>query len=311
VKLDEKYRPALLSGVVGHDDIVRDLGGFVASGDIPNLVFHGPPGTGKTATARALVHEYLGSLERSVHAPLFEINASDERGIDRIRDLKESLSYRLGDGKKFIIVLLEEADGLTNDAMGAIKAMMEIPSIANRVRFIFLLNKKDHLIQPIYSRCLAYYFGPLPDEQMMVFARKIRDAEGIEIDDDVLKQVVEAVHGDARKLLTNYFEQFRVLKKVTAKHLKRFFGEREYASAIIDAMKKAPGKLEKVAIASNIYQEIRRQKDMDIQAFLVEVSRLAGPNSVPVCAEIDMRMKLGCSEPLQMVYLFTRLAEHV
>ena len=129
----EKYRPKLLSEIINHDSIKSRFRGFIHDKSLPHLLFSGPPGTGKTTMVFALAHELYG--EDGIRGNLLELNASDARGIDTIRnDVKEFARTVPFNDAPFKIICLDEADNLTSDAQHALRRTME--KYVNTSRFV-------------------------------------------------------------------------------------------------------------------------------------------------------------------------------
>jgi replication factor C small subunit len=115
----EKYRPKTLDEVIGQEQIVRRLKSYVKSGNLPHLLFSGPPGVGKTACAVALAREMFGDTWQN---NFIELNASDERGIDVVRTNIKNFARTAPLGEaRFKIIFLDEADALTSDAQSALR----------------------------------------------------------------------------------------------------------------------------------------------------------------------------------------------
>ncbi|MFW6265549.1 MAG: AAA family ATPase, partial [Halanaeroarchaeum sp.] len=144
----EKYRPERLADVVGHEDIIDRVESYVARDDLPHLLFSGPAGTGKTATASAIAKELYGDDWRE---NFLELNASDERGIDVVRDRIKNFARASFGGYNYRIIFLDEADALTSDAQSALRRTME--QFSNNTRFILSCNYSSKIIDPIQSRC--------------------------------------------------------------------------------------------------------------------------------------------------------------
>tara|TARA_B100000963_G_C22625483_1_gene672107 strand:+ start:1179 stop:2090 length:912 start_codon:yes stop_codon:yes gene_type:complete len=153
----EKYRPSLLSGIKGQEHFVMDAENWVELRNMPNVLFYGSSGTGKTAAGLALAKTLLGE---NALDNFFEINASDDRRLETVRTrIKEiAQSGKLGD-VPFRIILLDEMGGMTNDAQNSLKRIME--RYSENVRFIITCNDRTKIIFALQSRCANYHFKPL------------------------------------------------------------------------------------------------------------------------------------------------------
>ncbi|WP_135305744.1 replication factor C small subunit [Haloarcula amylovorans] len=192
----EKYRPERLGDVMGHEDIVGRLQSYVDRNDLSHMLFSGPAGTGKTTCATAIARELYGD---DWQENFLELNASDERGIDVVRDRIKNFARTSFGGYEYRIIFLDEADALTSDAQSALRRTME--QFSTNVRFILSCNYSSQIIDPIQSRCAVFRFSPLSDEAVEAEIRHIADEEGIELTDDGLDALVYAAGGDMRKAI--------------------------------------------------------------------------------------------------------------
>ncbi|MBI4053586.1 MAG: replication factor C small subunit [Candidatus Diapherotrites archaeon] len=192
----EKYRPTTLSEVVGHEEITRRLKSYVDRKNVPNLMFSGPAGVGKTSAAVSLAKELYGKeFERN----FLELNASDERGIDVVRNTIKDFARTLAFDANFKIIFLDESDALTTDAQQALRRTME--RYTRTCRFILSCNYSSRLIEPIQSRCVVFRFTPLPATQVANKLKEIAEKEKVEIEEDAVKAMIYVSEGDLRKAI--------------------------------------------------------------------------------------------------------------
>ena len=190
----EKYRPQKLEDMVGQRQIVARLEKYVGEGSMPNLMFTGPAGVGKTTTALALAKTILGEYWRNNFK---ELNASDARGIDTVRNEIESLCRFKPVGAPFRIIFLDEVDNMTKDAQHALRREMEM--YTKTASFILSCNYSSKIIDPIQSRCAIFRFAPIKGEEIKNRLKFICENEGYEADEKGLESIVYFAEGDMRK----------------------------------------------------------------------------------------------------------------
>lgn len=191
----EKYRPDTLKEVVGQEKIVDRLVSFVEEDSIPHLLFSGPAGTGKTTSATALAKDLYGDKWSQ---NFMETNASDERGIDVVRDRIKDFARTKPVDADYKIIFLDEADALTQDAQQALRRTME--QFSDNCRFILSCNYSSKIIDPIQSRCAVFRFNRLDDEDVEKYITRIAENEEFKISREAIDAVLRVSSGDLRRV---------------------------------------------------------------------------------------------------------------
>lgn len=189
MSLAESYRPSSFDEIVGQP--TDEIEPLVNGQSTPNFLFYGPPGTGKTTAARIIAKEIAGTP--------FELNASDERGINTIRDRVKLVSRNqtLGGGPP--VIILDECDSMTGEAQQALRSPMENhPGV-----FVLTGNDIRPLHSAIRSRCYnrGIEFGPVPDDAVLRRLSRVAHEEDMAVPQRVLERIVEAADGDLRMAL--------------------------------------------------------------------------------------------------------------
>lgn len=190
----KKYIPQSWDEIVGQKEVITALRQYESIEDLPHLCLIGRPGIGKTACAYVLAN--------TLGVTIKELNASDDRGIDVVRNEIKTLLFTAG--KR--IILLDEADNLTNDAQNALRRPMERALQTTNNRLILTVNREWKIIEPIISRCANFYFKPLSYESIKKIVLRVLKGEKVSFKTKaealkVLNTIAKASGGDARKSL--------------------------------------------------------------------------------------------------------------
>ncbi|KAI1648240.1 DNA replication factor C-like protein [Daldinia loculata] len=196
----EKYRPVFLDDVVGNTETIERLKIIAKDGNMPHVIISGMPGIGKTTSVLCLARQLLGD---SYKEAVLELNASDERGIDVVRNRIKGFAQKkvtLPAGRHKIVIL-DEADSMTSGAQQALRRTMEIYS--NTTRFAFACNQSNKIIEPLQSRCAILRYGRLTDAQVVKRLLQVIEAEKVQYSDDGLAALVFSAEGDMRQAINN------------------------------------------------------------------------------------------------------------
>jgi replication factor C small subunit len=193
----EKYRPEEFSEVVGQDNIVKRIESLTNSMNIPHLLFAGPAGTGKSTLAIIIVKKLFGNAWKESY---LELNASDERGINIVREKVKSFARTRSIGKvPFKVIFLDEADALTPEAQQALRRTME--NYSTNCRFILSCNYSSKVIDPIQSRCAIFRFKLLEKKDIEKRIKTIGEKENLKISPESIEVIYEGSEGDCRRAI--------------------------------------------------------------------------------------------------------------
>jgi len=194
----EKYRPNALQELISHEDIISTIRTFISQDKLPHLLFYGPPGTGKTSTILACAKELYSPKEFS--SMVLELNASDDRGIGIVRgQILNFASTRMFVSKGYKLIILDEADAMTNDAQNALRRIIE--KYTDNVRFCMICNYLSKIIPALQSRCTRFRFGPLNADQIVPRLEHVAESENVNLHESGKEALIRLAKGDMRKVI--------------------------------------------------------------------------------------------------------------
>mmetsp|Transcript_21642 Transcript_21642/g.40772 ORF Transcript_21642/g.40772 Transcript_21642/m.40772 type:complete len:341 (-) Transcript_21642:129-1151(-) len=310
----EKYRPDRIEEVAQQEEVVAALKRSLQTGELPNLMFYGPPGTGKTTVALALMKQFFGKDWRS---RVKELNASDERGINIVREKVKTFAQLAiggdGDSKaRFRVIILDEADSMTHDAQAALRRIME--EFVHVTRFIIICNYVSKIIEPLHSRCSKFRFQPISPEFQKTRLLYICEKENVVINPSALEKLIFLSKGDMRCAVTMLQTAVSFYDKVDEDSLVEVACAVPEAKAteLLRRCRAAPGTAEVLQAV----HEFLREGYSGLQVMEQLLQRIAeDPSLTDVvkakCAvqfsKADERLCQGCDEELQLFELFSHV----
>ena len=259
--LNEKYRPEDLSTYVGNSQLKESISKQLSQNDIQNYLFYGPAGTGKTTLAKIIVNK--------LDCDYLYINASDERGIETIRDKVSGFSSVMS-FKPIKVVILDEADFLTIQAQASLRNIIE--TFSRTTRFILTCNFVERIIDPLQSRCQTFKIVPPTKKEVAVHLASICDKESISYDLPAIGKVVNKFYPDLRKML-NTIQASNINNHLTIDD--SLLVSASYLSAILNELKKTKPNIKEIR---QIIQDSNLDDFEELFRFLFDNAEVYLPN---------------------------------
>ncbi|CAL5333230.1 unnamed protein product [Camellia sinensis] len=309
----EKYRPQSLSDVAAHRDIVDTIDRLTSENKLPHLLLYGPPGTGKTSTILAVARKLYGS---QMHNMVLELNASDDRGIDvvrqQIQDFASTQSFSFGAKSAVKLVLLDEADAMTKDAQFALRRVIE--KYTKNTRFSLICNHVNKIIPALQSRCTRFRFAPLDAIHVSERLKHVIQAEELDVRESGLAALVQLSNGDMRKTLNILQSTHMASQQITEEAVYLCTGNplpkdiEQISHWLLN---------EQFAVSFRRISEMKARKGLALMDIVREVTmfvfKIKMPPDVRVqlindLADIEYRLSFGCNDKLQLGSLIATFA---
>jgi replication factor C small subunit len=306
----EKYRPWTLDELVDQKEIKQRLKLLVEKkGELPHLLFAGPPGSGKTTTALIIARQLLGEQWRDY---TLSLNASDERGIDIVRERVKTFA-RFSDrreGIPFRLVILDECDEMTSDAQTALRRIMEETSAYTR--FILVCNYSSGIIEPLQSRCAIFRFQRLEEAALVSHVKEIAAKEKVKVvGANTLRAVFEATQGDLRQAI-NLLQAASVSGELTQESVAAVTGS-SVKARVAEIIKKAlegdfGGARSKMVELTRVYGIPERDFLRFANESIAASDSPWAAKAISIIAEYDFRLVQGAQPELQLTAMLAELA---
>ncbi|KAF4666760.1 replication factor C subunit 4 [Perkinsus olseni] len=297
----EKYRPAKVGDLAHQPEVVSALKEAVGTGNLPHLLFYGPPGNGKTSAILALARELFGpDLWRD---RVLELNASDERGIDVIRDKVKKfaqISVRAvapGSGRSvppFKIIVLDEADSMTKDAQAALRRIIE--NYTQVTRFCIICNYVSRIIEPLQSRCAKFRFEPLSDDSQRARLEHIASCEDVRLAEGAMGALLETSNGDLRTAINTL--------QMVSSCLAKDYDSTVTVEDILEASGSVPAEVSAKLIEGLKNLSSRKDPWSTLVALCDTLAKM-----LRWLAAEDYRLRSGCDERIGLINLAVQLRD--
>ena len=306
----EKYRPQIISELINQKEIIGSINSMLKNqSELPHLLFSGSVGVGKTTAALCVSREILGEHWRDY---TLELNASDERGINMVRERVKKFSRFAGLDTEipFKIIILDEADEMTTDAQTALRRIIE--DTAKICRFILIANNLSKIIEPIQSRCVVFKFTRISTKEILSQLKLISKKEKVKADEKGLNDISDYTDGDLRHAI-NILQAAASSGSVTESTVKSVVGLTK-TKDVQDVLKLAlNGKISDSRDKMIELIKVYGMSESDFLKYITQAVFNSKSNNLEgmleIIAKYDYRVLVGANPEIQLSALLAELAK--
>ncbi|KAI1719857.1 ATPase family associated with various cellular activities (AAA) domain-containing protein [Ditylenchus destructor] len=313
----EKYRPESLSDLVSHQEIIKTITRLIAEDKMPHLLFYGPPGTGKTSTILAAARSIY--TPKQMHSMVLELNASDDRGINVVRQKivdfasMRNLGSSEGDRRPVKLIILDEADAMTKDAQNALRRVIE--KYTDSTRFCIICNYLSKIIPALQSRCTRFRFAPLSKDQVLPRLDYIIQTEAIKATESGKDALFKLSNGDMRRVINVLQSTSLAFEEVNEETVYQCVGQappsviKHIVQILLDeSFEKACEKLTELTLQHGI--ALADTLDEILELILgLDMPQNVAALLMDRIAQIEHRLSSGCSEKIQWLSLISAFTD--
>jgi replication factor C subunit 3/5 len=295
----EKYRPETFKDISHHEEILKSITNMIDNNNLMNMIFVGNMGSGKSSTSRVISKKLYGSQESLM---TMKLNASDQRGINEIRELIDNFASRSFNKNVIRMIILDEADAMTIDAQLVLSQLID--KYKTKIIFCVICNYIRKIHSNIKSRCILFRFKSLSVNSVFSRIKSIADSEKITITDELLYEMAKISGGDMRQAI-NILYSVNFDKELTIEKLYKYIKKpsAEVSNNIINIFTSKKTIVEKYSILSDIIHKNGYSLFQLLQIILEYVIKSKTYNLLPILAEMEMNLSGDFSESIQLGYL--------
>ncbi|KAI1723839.1 ATPase family associated with various cellular activities (AAA) domain-containing protein [Ditylenchus destructor] len=313
----EKYRPESLKDLVSHQEIIKTITRLIDEDKMPHLLFYGPPGTGKTSTILAAARSIY--TPKQMHSMVLELNASDDRGINVVRQKivdfasMRNLGSSDGDRRPVKLIILDEADAMTKDAQNALRRVIE--KYTDSTRFCIICNYLSKIIPALQSRCTRFRFAPLSKDQVSPRLDYIIQTEAIRATESGKDALFKLSNGDMRRVINVLQSTSLAFEEVNEETVYQCVGQappsviKNILQILLDeSFEKACEKLNELSLQHGI--ALADTLDEILELILgLDMPQNVAALLMDRIAQIEHRLSSGCSEKIQWLSLISAFTD--